>query len=149
MASIHIIGAIIGEFAAMFSAIFSIIYLWRRQVLKQKLYIELNKGTLSLDSLERGMLFCLWLAFISMSAAFVLALPAFLNTPQLGGVILWKIFWASMVCLWYAAILGSRYILGVSTKRLALMSLFGFLLLASTIFGFLFLPLFDLSFALS
>ncbi len=132
----HIAMAIIGQAFAIIACAVSVMYLWQQNLLKKKLLTQLSRGVPAIDRLERLLMWALWTGFIFITLgllsgamfAQLFDLPA---DMRLGS----KVIWATFVWGWYLATLLARNVFNRSSKRVAQMSLAGFLFLSMTYFG--------------
>ena len=132
----HIVGAAMGQILALSASIVAVLFLWQQRVLKKKLLHQLSSRVPALDILERVLAACLWVGFLFLTMALLSGAVYFQFFMQEMGVsYAEKIGWAVTVWLWYLVVLLARNILKVPMKRVAQMSLLGFLLLAVTFFG--------------
>lgn len=135
----HIIGATIGQMLALVASIVAVIYLWQRQVLKKKQFSHLSSQVPALDWLENILITCLWTGFLFISMALLSGAYYFwyygVNSPNA----IHKIIWASIVWLWYFVTLLMKRVFAQPSRRIAQMSLVGFMLLGVAVFGTLFM----------
>ncbi len=132
----HIFVASLGQAFAIAASATSFFYLFQQRALKKKLFNFITKATPPLDKLEQTLMFSLWagcgcLTLGLFSGAIYVGFFASDKIEGLG----YKITWAVLVWIWYLAILLARNVLGQSTKRIAKMSLAGFILLFLAFFG--------------
>lgn len=138
----HVVGALMGEGLALCASIVAVVFLWQQRALKQKLLDELTSRIPSLELLAKILTACMWAGFLFLTAALLSGLFYLDFSPQTSSSEqIAKIIWASLVWSWYLAILVARYMGQLSTKRIAQMNLWGFLLLAITFFGLSFFSL--------
>ena len=136
LASAHIFMAILGEAFAICACAISIVFLIQSRALKRKQYGWLTGSITPLDTLDRALLLSLWAGFFFItlgliSGAIYTQTANTLPKMRLTG----KIIWALSVWLWYLTILLSRNIFKLSERRIAQMSMIGFLLLSISFFG--------------
>lgn len=132
----HIAMAIIGQAFAIIACAVSVLYLWQQNLLKKKLLTQLSGSLPAIDRLERLLMRTLWTGFIFitlglLSGAILTQLYDLPVELRLG----YKVIWACFVWGWYLATLLARNVFNRSSKRIAQMSLVGFLLLSMTYFG--------------
>lgn len=136
---VHLVGALIGQFLALFSSLVAVIFLWQQKNLKEKHFEEVSQKIPSLELLSRALFCCLWVGFFFLTLACVTGMIFLDFSPMVSdrtqGL---KILWAISVWFWYLITLVLRFIMNWPTKRIAQMSLIGFLLLAASFFGFSF-----------
>lgn len=132
----HIAGATMGQVLALAASLVSVVYLWQQRVLKKKLLEQLTPGVPALDLLEKILVSSLWAGFLFLTAA-LLSGTVYFRWFYEGQINVYgeKIAWAVTVWLWYLAALLARNFFNIPMKRVAQMSLLGFLLLAMTFFG--------------
>lgn len=131
----HISMAIIGQAFAIIACAVSVLYLWQQNLLKKKLLNQLSGGLPAIDRLERLLMRALWTGFLFitlglLSGAYLI--QAYIVPPESLG---FKVIWATFVWVWYLATLLARNVFNRSSKRIAQMSLVGFVLLFMTYFG--------------
>jgi len=139
LATVHVALAVLGQAFAILSCAFSIFYLWQQQALKRKQLAGIPRQLPALDRLDGWLISSLWIGFVLITLSLVTG--AFLT--QKGG---WpgaspveaKVLWAITVWGWYLTILILRNVFGRNGKRIAQFSLGGFLLLAGSFFGMIF-----------
>jgi ABC-type uncharacterized transport system permease subunit len=136
----HVLVAVAGQAFAVMACAISVLYLWQRTLLKKKLLDQLPASLPAIDRLDFLLMTSLWTGFILITlgllsgAAYV---QLYVAPPELRlGA---KVAWATLVWLWYLATLLARNVFRQPGKRVAQMSLAGFLLLAFTYFGMGFL----------
>ncbi len=132
----HIIFSLLGEAFAICACAVSVMYLLQQQALKKKQLARINSATPPIDKLERTLIASLWVGFTFITLALIsgaIYTQFFLATitSSLGT----KIVWAMAVWLWYLITLLARNIFNVSGRKIAWMSLWGFLLLMIALFG--------------
>ena len=135
----HITGAIAGEILAVCAAVIALFYLVQRRFLKEKRFAKLMLKIPALDLLDNLLVVTLGAGFLFLSVA-LLSGTVFLwhLEAQNKAALTVKLVWALTVWIWYFAALFSRVALQFSTKKLARMSLMGFILLVGAYFGFIF-----------
>jgi ABC-type uncharacterized transport system permease subunit len=132
----HVTMAIIGQAFAIIACAVSVLYLWQQNLLKKKLLTQLSGGLPAIDRLERLLMRALWTGFIFITLGLLsgAVMTQSYNMPaemSLG----FKVIWATFVWVWYLATLLARNVFNRSSKRVAQMSLAGFLFLSMTYFG--------------
>lgn len=135
---LHIGLSALGEAFAIFACATSLMYLRQQRILKKKMISQLRNDFPSLDRLTRLLLMSLWAGFILLTIGLVTG--AVMNQfyaheirPQS-----WlKILWAIIVWVWYLVTLLARNVFNWPQRRIAQMSLGGFLLLTVAFFGLL------------
>ena len=138
MLNLHILLAICGEAFAIGACALAVLYLWQRHILKKKLLKWIGIEMPALDRIGYLLLFCLWIGFIFLTVALLTgAVYGQLYSQTLTEGLRLKITWALAVWGWYLAILIGHKIRTNSPRRVARMSLGGFLLLALAFFGLL------------
>ncbi len=138
MLNLHILLAICGEAFAVGACALAVLYLWQRHILKKKLLKWIGIEMPALDRIGRLLLFCLWTGFVFLTVALLTgAVYSQLHSHALNEGIKLKITWALAVWGWYLAILIGNKIRTNSPRRVARMSLGGFVLLALAFFGLL------------
>ena len=137
----HVAGAVMGQIVAVCASLVAILFLWQQRLLKKKMLNLLTSRVPPQDILENLLVVCLWSGFLFLTSAL---LSGALYLWNLNGIILLpeykqKIVWAVTVWIWYLAALFFRNALKIPMKRVAQMSLMGFMLLAVTFFGLAFI----------
>lgn len=132
----HVALAILGEAFAIIACAVSVLYLWQQNLLKKKLLDQLTQNLPAIDRLDKMLRLSLWTGFIFITLGLLsgalytqmYTLPPELNLDS-------KVIWATLVWIWYLLILLARNVFNRPSKRIAQMSLAGFLLLAVSYFG--------------
>lgn len=138
MLNLHILLAVCGEAFAIGACALAVLYLWQRHILKKKLLKWIGIEMPALDRIGYLLLFCLWIGFIFLTVALLTgAAYSQLYSQTLTEGLRLKITWALAVWGWYLAILIGHKIRTNSPRRVARMSLGGFVLLALAFFGLL------------
>ena len=136
--NLHILLAICGEAFAIGACALAVLYLWQRHILKKKLLKWIGIEMPALDRIGRLLLFCLWTGFVFLTVALMTgAVYSQLHSHTLNEGIKLKIAWALAVWVWYLSILIVNKMRASSPRRVARMSLGGFVLLALAFFGLL------------
>jgi ABC-type uncharacterized transport system permease subunit len=138
--TMHVAPAILGQAFAIIACAVSIVYLWQQNLLKKKLLDQLPRNLPAIDRLDRILAVSLWCGFLFITLGLLSgALYAQLNPTALGLNLPAKVIWAVLVWVWYLATLLARNVFNRPSKRIAQMSLGGFMLLLFTYFGMGFL----------
>lgn len=136
LAGFHIFCALLGEAFAIVACGISVLYLNQQRALKRKQLALITSATPPIDRLDRIHAIILWAGFAFISVGLITgAIYAQFYVPNLGSSLQAKIIWAFAVWFWYLVTLLARNIFNFSGKRIALMSLIGFLLLSLALFG--------------
>ena len=132
----HVAGATMGQILALQAGLVAVLYLWQQSLLKRKLLDQLTSRVPSLELLEKILVASLWAGFLFLTAALISGTIYFRWYFQ-GSLSHYgeKVAWAVTVWLCYLAALLARDFFNISTKRVAQISLLGFLLLAMAFFG--------------
>ncbi|MFY7930356.1 MAG: cytochrome c biogenesis protein CcsA [Oligoflexus sp.] len=132
----HIITSVVGEAFAIVAFGIAVFYLLQQRALKKKQLNRLQHTQISISKLNQALIVSIWVGFILLTAGLILG-AIYSQFYYVGdrGELLGKIFWAILVWLWYLATLICRNMLNVPAKRLAWMTIIGFLLLAVGLFG--------------
>lgn len=132
----HITLAVVGQAFGIIASGVSLLYLWQQNLLKKKMLNQLNTSLPAIDRLGRALTFSLWAGFSFLTAGLLSgAWFTQLHTPSPELKLGWKVAWALAVWLWYLATLLAKNVFNRPSKRIAQMSLAGFVLLAMTYFG--------------
>lgn len=138
--TLHVVPAILGQAFAIIACAVSIVFLWQQSLLKKKLLDQLTRNLPAIDRLERILAMSLWCGFLFITLGLLSgALYAQLSADTLELNLPAKVIWAVLVWVWYLATLLARNVFNRPSKRIAQMSLAGFLLLFMTYFGMGFL----------
>jgi ABC-type uncharacterized transport system permease subunit len=137
--ALHIIGATLGQLLALAACVVALVYLWQRQKLKNKTFYVLSSRVPALDQLEKILLVCLWTGFGFISLALASGVYYFFRQGTYSSQGIEKFIWASTVWLWYLATLVMKSVYAQPSRRIAQMSLVGFVLLGAAVFGLLFM----------
>lgn len=132
--NLHIMSAILGEAMAIGAFSISMLYLWQHKNLKHKTINHISNKLPALEKLSSLLDICLWAGMIFLSIALISG--AFYSSQSLehSGLTI-KILWALAVWGWYMAILVIKNVLKKRPKFVAKLSLVGFFLLATSLFG--------------
>jgi ABC-type uncharacterized transport system permease subunit len=136
LSQIHIGFAVLGQAFAIIACAVSVLYLWQQNLLKKKLLDQLPQNLPAIDRLSTVLVASLWSGFVFITLGL---LTGALFTQMRGGLsdagIAAKVAWAIAVWIWYLATLLAKNVFNRPSKRIAQMSLGGFLLMAMTYFG--------------
>jgi ABC-type uncharacterized transport system permease subunit len=135
----HIIGATVGQLCALLACVFAILYLWQRSVLKKKQFSHLSARLPALDWLEQLLITSVWTGFLFLTAAMFSGFFYFFQHGEYSTAAIEKTVWACGVWLWYLATLVMKKVFFQPSRRIAQMSLIGFMLLGAAVFGVLFI----------
>lgn len=136
LASTHILFSLLGEAFAICACAVSLLYILQQNALKRKQLARINSATPPIDKLERTLVVCLWVGFMFITLALISgAIYTQFSLINIDSPLGMKIIWAMAVWLWYLIILLARNIFNVSGRKIAWMSLWGFLLLSIALFG--------------
>ena len=137
--ALHIIGAFMGQILALCATLASVIYLWKDYRLKKRLIGQLSPKLPALDILEQILWVCLPAGFFFLTLA--LASGTYYSCTAFPKIqtSIDKIIWAILVWIWYLSVILLKRSVRCNTKKLAQLSLMGFFLLASSLFGMLFI----------
>jgi ABC-type uncharacterized transport system permease subunit len=135
----HIIGATLGQGLALVAGVVALLYLWQRHMLKQKRFTAFSARLPALDQLEKILHFCLWAGFIFISLAMASGGYYFFRQGRFSALGVEKFIWASTVWLWYLGTLIMKSVYAQPSRRIAKMSVIGFLLLSVAVYGLLFI----------
>ena len=138
--ALHVVSAVLGQTFAVAACATALLFLWQQRLLKSRQLDRVPESYPAMDTLGRALAVFLWSGFILITVS-VLSGAAFsmiYEIPvqmQFGA----KVLWAVLVWVWYLAILVLRNILGYSLQKVARMSLVGFVLIALSGFGMVFM----------
>lgn len=135
--NIHILAAILGECMAIGAFATSLTYLWQHRNLKKKNMPLVSSEVPALDKLSSILDLSLWLGLGFLTVALISGAYFYLHSLTKEGFAA-KIVWAICVWLWYLIILVLRHVLRKSPILTARLSLVGFFILATSLFGILF-----------
>lgn len=131
----HIYASVLGQSFAIFALSIAILLLIQQRAMKKKQLNLLLGSTLSLASLEKTLFLCLWAGFIFLSIGLILGAvftQFYAETPT---EIATKVVWAILVWSWYLLTLLAKNVFKLSTKKIAVMTLVGFGIMALGFFG--------------
>ncbi len=134
---LHVSMAVIGQAFAIIACAISVLYLWQQNLLKKKLLMQLPDVP-AIDKLDRHLARALWTGFVFITLGLVSGALYASGSP--GIPLNAKVLWAVGVWGWYLAILLARNVFNRPSKRIAQMSLAGFIFLVLTYFGMGFFP---------
>jgi len=136
---VHIASAVLGQSFAILACGMSLLFLWFDNKLKSRQLSDLPTTFPAFATLTRALNATLWIGFIFITLSLLSgAMYALSGLIPPGTNILPKVSWAILVWLWYLSILVLKGILGYRPQRVARMSLAGFVILALSWFGLLF-----------
>lgn len=136
----HVFSAILGQSLAILASAVSLFYLWQQNALKKKILQNMNRDIPALDRLSKILEKALWLAFLFLSLSLLTgAFFTFYYSTE-GDDFFVKTIWAVIVWVWYLVILIGRNAMHIAEKRVAQLSVIGFVLIAMTYFGVLLVP---------
>lgn len=132
----HIIVSVLGEAFAIVAFVVAVFYLVQQQALKKKQLSRLQSTQVSISKLNQALILSIWLGFVFLTCGLILGsiYSQFYFTGD-RMTLVGKVFWAFLVWLWYLGTLLSRNFFNLSAKRLAWMTIIGFVLLALGLFG--------------
>lgn len=133
----HIVLAIIGEAFAVCAWVIALLYLRQQNILKKKKIGLIPKGSPSLDKLDRYQFFSLWFGFTFLTLGLITGAIYTAVHGIADSSIYSKVFWAIAVWVWYLVILIARNVIGLSSRKISIMSLVGFLMISLSILGFI------------
>lgn len=132
----HVILSVFGMAFAILACALSIFYIWYQSLLKKKLLDQIPQSFPAIDRMERMLVVSLWAGFIFITLGLMSgAIYSQLYVPRTKSGLELKVVWAITVWVWYLATLLAKNVFGKPGRRIAQMSLGGFLLLAMTLFG--------------
>ncbi|WP_141731723.1 cytochrome c biogenesis protein CcsA [Oligoflexus tunisiensis] len=134
--SVHILVSVVGEAFAIIAFVIAIFYLIQQQALKKKQLSRLQHTQVSISKLNQALILSIWLGFIFLTCGLIMG-AVYSQFYYTGDrmALLGKVLWAFLVWLWYLITLLSRNFFNLSAKRLAWMTILGFVLLAIGLFG--------------
>lgn len=134
--SVHILVSVVGEAFAIIAFVIAIFYLVQQQALKKKQLNRLQHTQVSISKLNEALVLSIWLGFIFLTCGLIIGSiysQFYFNGDRAD--LLGKVLWAFLVWAWYLGTLLSRNFFNLSAKRLAWMTIIGFMLLAIGLFG--------------
>ncbi len=134
--SAHILVSVLGEAFVIVAFVIAIFYLLQQRALKKKQLSRLQGTQVSISKLNQALILSIWLGFIFLTCGLIMGAiySQFYFTGD-RATLLGKVLWAFLVWLWYLITLLSRNFFNLSAKRLAWMTIVGFILLAFGLFG--------------
>ena len=136
LVSVHVAMAILGEAFAIIACAVSVVYLWQQNLLKKKLLDQLGQNVPAIDRLAFLLRVSLWSGFIFITLSLVTgALYTQMYEAPASLKLKAKVVWAACVWAWYLATLLAGSVFARPSRRIAQMSLAGFVLIAITYFG--------------
>ena len=134
--SSHVVLAVVGQAFAILACVVSVIFLWQRRLLKRKIFEQIRPGGPAIDRIDRLLMASLWIGFVFLTLSLISgALYTQSHGARLDFSLEVKVVWAVVCWLWYLSTLLARNVFGRSGRRIAQMSVGGFVLLATTYFG--------------
>jgi len=133
----HIYSSVIGQAFAILALSVAILFWVQQRAMKKKQLNRLLGSPLSLASLEKILIICLWAGFVFLSTGLILGAvysQFFAKTP-LG--VSNKVVWAIIVWTWYLLTLLAKNVFKFSTRKIAMMTFIGFGIMAFGFFGLL------------
>ncbi|MCX6129112.1 MAG: cytochrome c biogenesis protein CcsA [Proteobacteria bacterium] len=134
--AIHILVSVLGEAFAIIAFVIAVFFLLQQRALKKKQLQRLQGTQVSISSLNQALLISIWLGFILLSCGLILGAiysQFYFKGDRVG--LIGKVLWAFLIWLWYLVTLMSRNFFNISAKKLAWMTIIGFILLALGLFG--------------
>jgi ABC-type uncharacterized transport system permease subunit len=136
LVTFHVAMAIVGQAFAIIACAVSVFLLWQQTLLKKKLLDQLPTNLPAIDRIDFLLRLSLWTGFIFLTLGLLSgAVYTQLFTPPAQLSLSAKVIWATAVWIWYLATLLAKNVFNRPSKRIAQMSLGGFLLLALSYFG--------------
>jgi ABC-type uncharacterized transport system permease subunit len=132
----HILVSVLGEAFAIIAFVIAVFYLIQQQALKKKQLNRLQSTQVSISKLNQALILSIWLGFIFLSCGLIMG--SIYSQFYFRGdrmTLIGKVLWAFLVWLWYLATLLCRNFFNLSARRLAWMTILGFVLLALGLFG--------------
>lgn len=134
--STHIVVSVVGEAFAIIAFVIAVFYLVQQKALKKKQLNRLQHTQVSISKLNDALILSIWLGFIFLTCGLIMG--AIYSQFYFTGdrmTLVGKVLWAFLVWLWYLVTLLSRNFFNLSAKRLAWMTILGFVLLVIGLFG--------------
>lgn len=136
LAGFHVLFAVIGESFAVVASVIAVSLLIQHRALMQKnLNLAIGQAP-ALDKMEKWLMRSLALGFVFLTVGLItgaIYAQSYLLGPTPG--LSYKILWALTIWVWYLVTLGAQKIFSWSSKKVALMTIAGFALLAISLFG--------------
>ena len=134
--TLHVSLAVLGQAFGILAGAVSIFYLWQQKLLKKKLLSQIPHNLPAIDRIDSMLRVCLWAGYGLITAGLVSgAVYTQLYAPPAELMLSAKVLWATVVWLWYLAILLAQNVFSWPSRRVAEMCLVGFLLMALSYFG--------------
>jgi ABC-type uncharacterized transport system permease subunit len=135
----HIASAVIGQTFAILACGMSLLFLWLDKKLKNRQLSDLPDRFPAIATITSALTLTLWIGFTFITVSLLSgAMYAMSGMIPEGHNIYPKVAWAILVWAWYLSILVLKGILGYRPQKVARMSLAGFVLMAISWFGILF-----------
>ena len=132
----HILVSVLGEAFAIIAFVIAVLYLLQQRALKKKQLNRLQGTQVSISKLNQALLISIWIGFILLSSGLIMgAIYYQFYFKGSHESLIGKVIWAFMIWLWYLLTLLSRNYLNISAKKLAWMTIMGFVLLSFGLFG--------------
>jgi ABC-type uncharacterized transport system permease subunit len=132
----HIGLSVMGMAFGIIACAVSAIFLWMQNLLKKKLLDQIPKGLPAIDILSTHLTLTLWAGFIFITFGLLTgAIYTQMYQPRSQLNLEFKVIWAIVVWIWYLVILLAKNVFNRPVKKVAQMSLAGFILMAATYFG--------------
>ena len=136
---LHIASAVIGQTFAILACGMSLLFLWLDKKLKNRQLSDLPDRFPAFATITSALTLTLWIGFTFITVSLLSgAMYAMSGLIPEGHNIYPKVAWAILVWTWYLSILVLKGILGYRPQKVARMSLAGFILMAISWFGILF-----------
>lgn len=136
LVALHVALAVLGQAFAIIACAVSIFYLRQQSLLKKKLLDQMPLNLPAIDRIDRLLKLSLWTGFVFLTLGLITgAIYTRIYAPPAELRLSAKVIWATAVWVWYLATLLAKNVFGKPSKRIAQMSLGGFLLLALSYFG--------------
>lgn len=133
----HIYCSLVGQAFAILAMAIAIVLLAQQRAMKKKQLHKLLDSGQNLNLLEKSLLFCLWLGFCFITVGLVLGAVYTQFYAQNGVGAIGKITWAVLVWVCYLVTLLAKNVFNVPIRRVSIMTLFGFGVMALGFFGLL------------
>ena len=136
---LHITSAVIGQTFAILACAMSLLFLWLDKKLKNRQLSDLPAKFPAIATITNALTLTLWVGFTFITISLLSgSLYAMSGMIPVGHNIYPKVAWAILVWTWYLSILVLQGIIGYRPQKVARMSLAGFVLMAISWFGILF-----------
>ncbi|SME94236.1 cytochrome c biogenesis protein CcsA [Pseudobacteriovorax antillogorgiicola] len=133
----HIYTSVTGQAFAILAMAIAILFIVQQRAMKKKQLHRLLGSTLSISTLEKALLFCLWAGFIFLTTGLVLGAVWTQFYSGSETEITSKVVWALLVWTWYLLTLLAKNVFKIAAKKVALMTFVGFGIMALGFFGLL------------